>query len=717
MKQAQLEQLLGQMTRKEKIEQLQQVTGDFFSEEQTEATGPLSGNNLTSEDLIDVGSALSLSGAKAAKKAQKEYLEKNRLGIPLLLMADIVHGYRTIFPIPLGLAASWNPELVEKTASVAAEESSVSGIHITFSPMVDLVRDPRWGRVLESTGEDPYLNKVYAKSMVEGYQGKKENALQQYGSIAACVKHFAAYGAPEGGREYNTVNMSERELRENYLPSYKAAVDAGSKLVMTSFNTVDGIPASVNKYLNRKILREEWAFDGVLISDWAAMKEAIHHGVAATEKEVAKLSIEAGVDIEMMTFCYHNELEKLIESGEVSESLLDEAVLRILTLKNELGLFENPDRFTDETLEADKVFSKEFQDIAQIAAEEAIVLLENKESVLPISENENVLFVGSHVDSSNILGTWSWKGDPTETKSVADILQSDYQNANTRILPIASAFDVTQEELETALKLAEKADKVVILTGETPDMSGEASSRSDIRLPKAQRDLIEKMTKVNAKTIAVLFNGRPLDVTGVSQQVQGLVEAWFPGTSGAKAILNILYGNKVPQGKLTMSFPRNVGQVPVYYNHFNTGRPIDENDLENKYVSKYLDVENTPLYPFGYGLSYTKFDYRGFKLVKSSDNQLKAQVTVKNTGKVAGNETVQWYVRDKVGEVVRPLKELKGFDRIFLEKGEEKVVTHEFSVEELGYVHSDLSQRYDQGEFVLMVGSNSAEVLEQNFTI
>ncbi len=717
MEKEQLTQLLREMTRNEKLGQLQQVTGDFFSDELTEATGPLSGNNLTEEDLVTVGSVLSLSGAAAAKKVQREYLAKSRLKIPLLLMADIIHGYRTIFPIPLGLAASWQPELVKETARIAAEESAVSGIHVTFSPMVDLVRDPRWGRVLESTGEDPYLNALYAKSMVEGYQGEQKTALQEYGTLAACVKHFAAYGAPEGGREYNTVNMSERELHENYLPAYKAALDAGVKLVMTSFNTVDGIPATVNKQLNREILRKDWGFDGVLISDWSAMKEVIHHGVAADERDVAQLSLEAGVDIEMMSFCYHNELNHLLEEGMLSEELLDEAVLRILTLKNELGLFENPDRFADEKKEKEVVFSTKHQEIARKAAAESIVLLENKEEILPLNKNENVLFIGSHVNSSEILGTWSWKGNPEETKTVAEILKAKQAIEQTQICEIASPFVVTETELEKALELAKHADKVVILTGETVDMSGEASSRSDIRLPKAQRELVSRLRAVNPRIVLVLFNGRPLALEEVSRDVQGLVEAWFPGTGGAEAIVNILYGKAMPQGKITMSFPRNVGQVPLYYNHFNTGRPIDHNNLENKYVSKYLDVENTPLYPFGYGLSYTTFAYKDLQVEKTVNNKILCKVTVENTGKRAGTEIVQWYVRDKMGQVVRPLQELKGFDRVFLEKGRAQTIQHEFDLSELAYVHTNLTRSWDTGEFVFMVGGNSEAVLAVNLTI
>ncbi len=719
MKQNDLQALLGEMTLAEKIGQLQQVTGDFYTNDSAEITGPLSNNLLSEDDLKNSGSVLGLSGATDTNAVQKKYLENNRLHIPLLFMADIVHGYRTIFPIPLGLATSWNPELVKETAAVAAKESAVSGLHVTFSPMVDLVRDPRWGRVMESTGEDPLLNCLYAESVVQGYQGPANDLINNADHIAACVKHFAAYGAPEGGREYNTVNMSDRELRENYLPSYQAAINAGSKLVMTSFNTIDGVPATVNTYLNRQILRDEFKFEGVLISDWAAMMEAINHGVAEDHRDVAKQSLKAGVDIEMMTFCYHQFVEELISAKEVDEGLLDEAVLRILELKNDLGLFENPYRSADAVKEAAVVYSAEHQQVALKAAEESIVLLENKDNVLPLATSEKVAFVGPFATSSDILGTWSWKGEISETASVADVLGTDYSTAKVTISPVADVFSVTAEELAAAKAVAKNADKVVVLLGETSQMSGEASSRTSIQLPEAQLAFLDEILSVGKPVIVVSFNGRPLDLSAVSEKVTGLVEAWFPGTKGATALLNILYGKVAPKARLTMSFPRNVGQIPVYYNHFNTGRPINFDDLGNKYVSKYLDVPNTPLYPFGYGLTYTTFGYDHFKVVVEAGAEpvITCQVRVKNTGQTAGTEIVQWYLRDIVGQVVRPMKELKGFDTVELQAGEERVVTHSFTFAELGYVHHDKKRYPDHGEFEVMVGSHSESVLTTRITL
>lgn len=715
LKQTELVNLVAQLSLEEKIGQLQQLTGNFYTEEEAEITGPMTEVGLTEKSVYEAGSVLGLSGAKATMEAQSKYLSKNRLQIPLLFMADIVHGYRTIFPIPLGLASSWNPELVKKTAQVAAVESAVSGLHVTFSPMVDLVRDPRWGRVMESTGEDPYLNQLYAKAFVEGYQGDLANDPL---TIAACVKHFAAYGAPEGGREYNTVNMSDRQLRESYLPAYQAALEAGCKLVMTAFNTVDGIPATANRYLNRDILRKEFGFKGVLISDWAATKEVVAHGVAANEKEAAALSLEAGVDIEMMAFCYQHFLKELVAEGKIATDLIDEAVLRILELKNDLGLFENPYRGANEEQEAALVFSKEHQEIALQAARESIVLLENKQNVLPLQKQEKVAFVGPFVEYHDLLGNWSWKGNPSETETIKEVASK--RKESIEFVATSGIWELTDEELTAAHKAAEKTDKIILFLGETADMSGEASSRTNIQLPTAQLTLLREL-KVHGKPIVVVtFNGRPLDLTEVAELSDGLVEAWFPGTKGAQAVTEILFGETAPTGRLTMSFPRNVGQIPVYYNHFNTGRPIDANDADNKYVSKYLDVSNEPLYPFGYGLSYDKVSYQDLVIQEETiglDGKISASVTLQNNSNQPVTETVQWYVRDIVGEVVRPMKELKGFETCVVPAGESKLVTWEISVEELAYIHVNLEKKADAGEFVVMVGSNSSEVLAKTITV
>lgn len=703
--------LVKKMTIDEKIGQLQQLTGNFYTESEAEITGPLNENGLTTEMVANAGSILGLSGAEELIKIQKNYLENSRLKIPLLFMADIVHGYRTIFPIPLGLASSWDPILMKETAEVAAKESALSGLHVTFSPMVDLVRDPRWGRVMESTGEDPLLNRQYAKAAVEGYQGKDlRNDLNR---IAACVKHFAAYGAPEGGREYNTVDMSERMLRDMYLPSYKAAIDAGSKLVMTAFNTVDSIPATANKKLNRDILRDEFGFDGVLISDWAAIKEVIAHGVAGNDKEAAKLALEAGVDIEMMTFCYQHFLKDLLTEDLVSIDLVDEAVLRILELKEDLNLFENPYRGANIEAEERWIFSQEHLTVAERAANESIVLLKNKQQALPITETEKLALIGPFVDNGEILGTWSWKGNPKETETVKAIFEQESKQVEASYTPMADVDNLTQEELNGALAAAQKADKLVLLLGENFMMSGEASSRTNIQLPQAQLDLIAALAKLNKPMILVLFNGRPLELTAIEPQFEAIIEAWFPGTKGAKSLHDILFGKINPSGRLTMSFPRNVGQIPVYYNHFNTGRPIDYDELENKYVSKYLDVANTPLYPFGYGLSYATCSYGTLSSTKETyrmSEKIEISLDVTNEGNRATKETVQLYVRDTVGQVVRPVKELRAYHKVDLAPNETKEISFSLDSNELAYVHSDLSKTTDAGEFEIMVGPNSEEV-------
>lgn len=710
MKKQELVSLLERMTVAEKIGQLQQVTGDFFSEEETVATGPLSEHQLTSEDIERVGSVLSLSGAAEAKRVQAAYLEKSRLGIPLLFMADIVHGYQTIFPIPLGLGATWNPERVKQSAVIAAKEASLAGLHVTFSPMVDLVRDPRWGRVLEATGEDPYLNRCYAKAFVEGYQGDQKTILDAPFSLAACVKHFAAYGAPEGGREYNTVNMSDRELRENYLPSYQAAIEAGSKLVMTAFNLVDGIPATANERLNRTILRDEFQFKGTLISDWDAIQEVIAHGVAEDEKEAARLALQAGVDIEMMSFCYHRFLPTLIEEGLLSEDLLDEAVLRILELKNDLELFEKPDRFADEALEARWVYSEEHLAEAQKAAEEAVVLLKNEAAILPLQPTDKVAFIGTHVASGDLLGTWSWKGDPAITETIQSVLEKEVETAE--FVAIENLETVTDAERKAALEAARAADKVVLFLGESSHMSGEASSRSHLGLPGEQTALLQAIQSVNPHVVAVIFAGRPLVLETTEKQVEGLLYAWFPGSRGARALQRILYGEVAPTGKTPMSFPVAEGQIPVYYNAFQTGRPENPQDAENKYVSKYLDIPNEPLYPFGYGLTYGKpLTIQNYTAEFTADS-LNVQATLANEEEHAITETIQVYVRDHVGQVARPLKELKAFKKITVGPTSSEQVTWEIPLEELGYVHPNLERSIDPGKFSIMLGFDSQNVQE-----
>ncbi|MCT8137585.1 glycoside hydrolase family 3 C-terminal domain-containing protein [Anaerobacillus sp. CMMVII] len=719
MNETKLKDLLEQMTFDEKIAQLMQLATPFFegAESEGQITGPLAGLGLNEEEISNSGSVLGASGAKEVINIQKAYLKKNRLGIPLLFMADVVHGYKTIFPVPLAIGCSWDLELAEKSAEIAAKEASVSGVHVTFAPMVDLVRDPRWGRVMESTGEDSYLNSLFAKAFVRGFQGSSlENEAYR---VAACVKHFAAYGAPEGGRDYNTVNMSERELRQSHLPAYKAALDEGCEMVMTAFNTVDGIPATGNKQLMRDLLRDEWKFDGVLISDWGAVKEMIPHGVAADESEAALKAIEAGVDIEMSTSCYVKNLKMLVDNGSVSEEIINESVLRILKLKDKLGLFENPYRDANEELEQKLVMSEEHRQSAYELATKSCVLLKN-EQVLPLNTEQKIALIGPFAVNGDILGPWSWLGSKEDAVTLVDGFKTKLDQANLFTAKGADIDTITEEQWQEAIQVAEQADIIVLALGEHSDMSGEAGSRADIRLPEAQLTLISKLKDLRKPIVTVLFNGRPLDLHGVIEHSNAILEAWFPGTEGGAAIADLLYGDVNPSGKLTMSFPHSVGQVPVYYNHFNTGRPKDASDAQVRYVSQYLDIPNEPLFPFGFGLSYTSFSYRELSLsseVVTPTEPITVSVQVENTGNVAGEEVVQLYVRDVAAEVVRPLKELKGYEKIWLEPGEAKTVSITITEESLRYHHANLEYKSDRGEFFVYVGSNSQQVQAASFVL
>jgi beta-glucosidase len=714
-----LTSLIKKMTLDEKIDQLLQLAAPFYegSASEGQITGPMAEMGITKDHINNSGSVLGASGAKEITNIQKAHLKKNRLGIPLLFMADVIHGYKTIFPVPLAIGCSWDLELAEKMAEISAKEASVSGVHVTFSPMVDLVRDPRWGRVMESTGEDPYLNSLFARSFVRGYQGT--DLTSDVYRVAACVKHFAAYGAPEGGRDYNTVNMSERQLRESYLPAYKAALDEGCEMVMTSFNTVDGIPATGNKWLMRDLLRNEWNFDGVLISDWGAVKEMIPHGVAEDEKEAALKAIQAGVDIEMMTTCYVHHLKELVENGIVEEALIDEAVMRILKLKEKLGLFENPYRGANEALEKEIVLCEEHRMQARKLAAKSCVLLKNND-VLPLQKGKKIALIGPFAQNNDILGPWSWLG------SKEDAIQLDAglkMKIDPTLLKVAKGCDIetgSEEMLKEALDVAGDADVIILALGESSEMSGEAGSRANIRLPKVQLELIEKVKELNKPMVAVLFNGRPLDLHGVVEHVDAILEAWYPGTEGGAAIADLLYGDANPSGRLTMSFPYSVGQIPVYYNHFNTGRPKDAPDAQERYVSQYLDIPNEPLFPFGYGLSYTKFSYKEAKLshsVLTTEQPIVASVQVTNIGTMKGEEVVQLYVRDLVGEVVRPVKELKAFEKITLEPGETKTVNFTLTEEQLRYYHANLEFKSDEGSFIAFIGPNSQDVMELPFKL
>lgn len=719
MQQNQLEQLLSQMTLDEKIGQLTQVTGDFFSDKAEERTGPMSQLGLGDEELSNVGTVLGVTGAAECRRIQTEYMKRNRLHIPTLFMGDVIHGCRTIFPIPLALGSSWNEDAARKMAEVSAREASAAGIDVTFSPMVDLVRDPRWGRVLESTGEDPLLNGRLAAAMVKGYQGgdDAEGLGERTDHVAACVKHFAAYGAAMGGRDYNTVDMSERVLHDMYLPGYKAALDAGAAMVMTSFNTVDGIPSTGNKHLMRDILREEMGFDGVLISDFGAVKELIAHGVAADETEAAKLSIEAGTDIEMMTICYMRHLREIVENGSVDEALIDEAVMRILKLKNDLGLFENPYRGVDEETESKVTLCDAHRQSAREIAGESIVLLRNERKTLPLDEGGHVALAGPFAASHDILGTWSWKGVCEESVTLRDALRE--ADGSEGWLSVAqhtgNPLDVDEAAVAEAVELAKRSDVIVLALGEPQEWGGEAASRSNISLPKTQIDLYHAVRDAagdHCRVVVVLFNSRPLVLSDIAD-ADAIVEAWFPGTEGGHAVADILLGGVNPSARLSMSFPVNVGQIPVFYNCENTGRPFNPETPDEKYQSKYLDVSNDPAYPFGYGLSYSEFSY-GPVAVSSNEfaagKPLEASVEVANVSDVDGLETVQLYVRDIAARVSRPIRQLKDFKRVRIAAGETVTVRFTLDEADVRYVHPDLTEASDPGEFDVWIAPNSRDL-------
>ena len=712
MEKEQLKLLLNEMTLAEKIGQLTQVSGFLLTGDEGDLTGPMENIGFPLEMQKVAGTILGASGANEVKEIIDTYQKNNRLNIPLIVMADIIHGYKTIFPIPLAMGASWNLALTKEASRIAAKEASLAGVHVTFSPMVDPVRDPRWGRVMESTGEDTYLNGLFAKAFVEGYQGEKLR--EDTERLAACVKHFAAYGAAEAGRDYNTVDMSERRFREDYLPAYAAALEAGAKMVMTSFNTVESIPATGNKWLMRDVLRDEMAFDGVLISDWGAVKELISHGVAEDEVAAAKLSLEAGTDIEMMTFCYHAGLELLIKEGKIDESLVDEAVMRVLILKNDLDLFSNPYRGLDAEKEAAYVLSEEPRNAARQLAEESFVLLKNEKNVLPLRHDQTLALVGPYAKDMDTLGSWAWRGSTEDSIRLADALEKEATVLKAEGVSISPNGESVKTDYEAALIKASAADVIIAAVGEHAQMSGEGKSRADIRLPKEQLEFIKDLKALGKTLVVVMFNGRPLDLHGVLDEADALLEVWFPGTEAGNAIANVLFGRVNPSGKVTMSFPYHVGQIPVYYNHFQTGRPAS-GDKDEIYVSNYLDIPNKPLIPFGYGLSYTTFEYSDLKLSHThfnSETPLEISVSVTNTGEITGKEVVQLYIRDLFGQVIRPLKELKGFEKITLHPGEKREITFTLTQEDISYIGPKNEPVIEAGELEIHVGGNSDETLK-----
>ncbi|MBI3125519.1 MAG: glycoside hydrolase family 3 C-terminal domain-containing protein [Ignavibacteriales bacterium] len=706
--------VLALMTLEEKVGQLVQYSGDWV-------TGAAQGRpSETSDELLKkgkIGSFLNVVSSEKTMKLQKIAVEQSRLKIPLIFGLDVIHGYFSTFPVPIGEASSWNPTLIEKSARMQAIEASSAGIHWTFNPMVDIARDPRWGRVMEGSGEDPYLGSLMAAARVRGYQGKD---LSANNTILACVKHYAAYGGAEGGRDYNTVDLSERNLREFYLPPYKAAVEAGAGSLMASFNEIGGVPSSASKFLMTDILRGEWKSDAFVVSDWNSIGELIPHGVAKDRKEAAELGIKATVDMDMETSAYFYHLADLVKEGKVDIKLVDDAVRRVLIAKFKLGLFDDPYKYCNVEREKKTIKSKEIVDATREVAQETLVLLKNEKNILPLSKSlKSIALIGPLVKSKdNPLGGWSALGDSNDVVSVYEgLTQKLGKNVKINYAEGCTILGKNKNGFATAVKAAKASEVVVVFVGEHRGMSGEANSRATLDLPGVQEDLVKELKKTGKPVIVVLMNGRPLTIPWLQENVNAIVEAWYPGISTGIVIADALFGDLNPNGKLTVTFPRYVGQVPIYYNYKNTGRP---HDPTNHYTSYYMDLENSPLYPFGYGLSYTTFEYSAPTLSKTNikkDELLTVTVEVKNTGKFEGKEVVQLYIRDLVGSVTRPVKELKDFVKISLKPGETKKVEFTITPEKLKFYDINMNHVVEPGDFKVFVGTNSVDVKEASFTV
>ena len=699
------------MTLDEEIGQMVLYTSDW------DVTGPsLKKGYMDEIRKGNCGNIFNAHTAAYTRKLQKIAVEESRLHIPLLFGYDVIHGHKTIFPISLGESASWDMEAIEKSARVSAAEAAASGINWTFAPMCDISVEPRWGRVSEGAGEDPFLGSKIAAARVHGFQGK---SLADTLTVLACVKHFAGYGAPIAGRDYNTVDMSERVFLDTYLPPYKAAIDAGAMSVMCSFNELNGIPATGNVYLLKDILRKQLHFKGFVVTDYTGINEMVNHGVVANEAEAGKMAAKAGVDMDMQGDVYFKYLKKQVESGEVPLQAVNEAVHRILKVKFLLGLFDDPYRYCNEAREKREVYAPAHLEASLDVAKKSMVLLKNSNNVLPLKKGEKIAVIGQLATSTrDLLGSWKAAGDWNFMKSVIDEVKAFNGDANVTYAEGCKVQGDDRSGFAAAIASARGASKIVMVIGESCEWSGEATSRTSINIPGVQTELLEKLKALNKPIVLVLMNGRPLDLSKESELADGMLEAWFPGTMGGKAITQVLFGEYNPSGKLTMTFPRNLGQVPVYYYEKNTGRP---NYLPNpKYKSRYIDCPNDPLYPFGFGLSYTTYAYSDIKLSTkelTEKGELKASVRVTNTGNVAGEEVVQCYVRDLVGSVTRPVKELKGFEKIALKMGESKVVTFTITPDMLAFHRADMSYGTEPGDYKLFIGTNSRDVKETNFKL
>lgn len=721
-----VDRLMKQMTLDEKIGQLNLPgAGDI-------TTGTATSTGIGEKIRAgEVGGLFNIRTVEKIRDVQRMAVEESRLKIPLIFGMDVIHGYETVFPIPLGLSCTWDMELVERSARIAAIEASADGICWTFSPMVDIARDPRWGRMAEGGGEDPYLGSQIAAAMVRGYQGK---SLADSSTIMACVKHFALYGAAEAGRDYNTTDMSRLRMYNEYFPPYKAAIDAGVGSVMSSFNEVDGIPASANHWLMTKVLREQWGFDGFVVTDFTAINEMIDHGMGSLQT-VSALALKAGIDMDMVGEGFLTTVKQSLDEGKITEQDIDAACRRILEAKYKLGLFDDPYRYCDEERARTEIFTDEHRSEARKIAGESFVLLKNENHVLPLKKQGTIALVGPLANSrENMDGTWSVAGDFSKAVSVMDGLKSAVSD-QAKVVYAKGSNIVSDPDLDNrisifgkptgwdnrseseliaeAVKVARQSDVVIAAVGEAAEMSGESSSRSNIDLPETQRNLLKALLATGKPVVMVLFTGRPLALKWEDENVPAILNVWFGGCEAGNAIADVLFGDVNPSGKLSATFPQNLGQVPIFYNHKNTGRPLAEGAWFEKFRSNYLDVSNDPLYPFGYGLSYTTFTYGDIQVNSNAmkgDETLTVSVPVTNAGTVKGKEVVQLYIRDLVGSITRPVKELKGFRKNELQPGETQTVTFEVTTNDLKFYNSDLDFTWEPGDFEVMVGGNSRDV-------
>jgi beta-glucosidase len=728
-----ISELMSQMTLEEKIGQLNLPTsGDI-------TTGQSGSWDIAKKiEEGKIGGLFNIKTVQKIREVQKLAVEKSRLKIPLIFGMDVIHGYETVFPIPLGLSCSWDMNLIEQSARIAAQEATAQGINWTFSPMVDLSREPRWGRVAEGSGEDPFLCGRIAESMVRGYQ---QNDLSKTSSMLSCVKHFALYGAPEGGRDYNTVDMSHIRMYNEYFPPYKAAIDAGAGSVMASFNEIDGVPATGNKWLLTDVLRKEWGFKGFVVSDYTGISEMIDHGMGDLQS-VSALALNAGLEMDMVSEGFNKTLPKSLAEGKVTMAQIDNATRLILETKYDLGLFADPYKNCDENRSKTEVFTKANRDIARKTASQSFVLLKNDKQILPLRKSGTIAVIGPLAEAKeNMGGTWSVAGNTENAISLVSGMKS--VAADAKILYAKGSnldYDAKFEEnatmfgktlhrdtrtdkqlLDEALQVANQADVIVAAIGEAAEMTGESSSRTNIEIPQSQKDLLQALIKTGKPVVLVLFNGRPLVIVDEQKTVPAILDVWFAGSEAGLAIADVLFGDVNPSGKLTMTFPRNVGQIPIYYNHKNTGRPLGNNEGKfEKFKSNYLDERNEPLFAFGYGLSYTTFAYSNLKLSAAKirfNEKIKISVDVANTGNYDGAEVVQLYIRDIVGSVTRPVRELKGFNKIQLKKGEKKTVVFEISSDDLRFYNNDMKNIAEPGDFTVFVGGNSNTELQQNFEL